>query len=249
MSGDRQPSRYRPPRLFVEAPLAAGVEVALAPQQMRYLLTVMRREDGADVRAFNGLDGEWSARIRQRGKRDAVLVVDALARPQPPAGLGPWLVFAAIKRGPTDLMVEKATELGAARLIPVRTQRANAERLNIDRLTRIARDAPEISDLAPLADVLSDWPADRVLVVADETGAAPPASDALAGLGPRPFGLLIGPEGGFAPGELDALEDFDFARKIGLGPRVLRAETAAIVGLALAQATMGDLSAARAAPE
>lgn len=256
MSGQSAQPTYRAPRLFVEADLAEGVAVPLSREQARYLLSVMRRAAGAAVVAFNGRDGEWTTTLESLGRDKAVLRAESQLRSQPPAG-GPWLVFAAVKRGPVELIVEKATELGVARLIPVRTRRANVERLKLDRLNRIAAEAaeqcerltlPEIDALTPLADVLADWPADRLLLAADESGAGPAAIPALQDRPPGPFGLLVGPEGGFAPDELDALDELAFVQRIGLGPRVLRAETAAIVGLALAQAALGDFATARAAP-
>ena len=251
MSGPSAPPTYRAPRLFVEADLAGGGEIALARDQARYLMTVLRRQDGAAIRLFNGRDGEWLARVRPTGRDRASLDVETLLRPQPVADVGPWLAFAAVKRGPTELIVEKATELGAARLLPARTARVNADRLNVDRLGRIALEAAEQSErldlplidpLAPLDDILAAWPTDRRLFVGDETGGGRSVLAAAAEGAAGPFGLLVGPEGGFAPDELDALDRFDFVRRIGLGPRILRAETAAIVGLALLQAAIGDLS-------
>lgn len=254
MPGPSSQPTYRAPRLFVEADLSEGVLLPLARDQARYLMTVLRRGAEDPVRLFNGRDGEWLARLAPGGRDRADLVVEGRLRPQPPAGAGPWLLLAAIKRGPMELAVEKATELGVARVLPVRTRRSNTERLNPDRLDRIAReaaeqcerlDSPRIEPLAPLDDVLRDWPGERLLIAGDESGAAPPALAALEGVAPGPFGLLVGPEGGFAPDELDALARLAFVRRIGLGPRVLRAETAVVVGLALTQAAIGDLAAAR----
>ncbi len=258
MSTESPPRTYRAPRLFVEGALVAGQALALPRDQARYLTAVMRRAPGDVVRLFNGRDGEWAARLEVFGRDKAALAPERLLRPQPDAVAGPWLMFAALKRGPMELIVEKATELGAARLIPVRTERVNAERLNVERLERIAREAaeqserldlPAIDDIRPLDAALAGWPPERMLVVGDETGAAPPILGVLGAPPPAGFGLLVGPEGGFAQGELDALDQFDFVRRVSLGPRVLRAETAAIAGLAIAQAAWGDLAAARAAPE
>lgn len=254
MPGPSSQPTYRAPRLFVEADLAEGAILPLARDHARYLMTVLRRGQDDPVRLFNGRDGEWLARLTPGGRDRADLAIERRLRPQPPAGAGPWLLLAAIKRGPMEIAVEKATELGVARILPVRTRRSNTERLNLDRLDRIAReaaeqserlDAPGIDPLAPLDDVLAAWPADRLLIAGDESGAAPPALAAFQGLAPTPFGLLVGPEGGFAPDELDGLARLAFVRRIGLGPRVLRAETAVVVGLALAQAAIGDLAAAR----
>lgn len=249
---------YRAPRLFVERPLAMRDPTPLTPDQARYLRNVMRRDAGAPVLAFNGQDGEWRCRLHLEGRRDAWLEPEAQIRPQTVPGVGPVVIFAAVKRGPTELIVEKATEQGASTLQPVVTARANVDRLKEDRLRRIAIEAaeqcgrldiPEIEPLAPLDTVLAAWPADRTLIVGDESGQAPPALHSLNGARPGAFGLLVGPEGGFARGELDAFDQFDFVRKVGLGPRILRAETAVIAGLALAQAVLGDWGSAPGAPE
>ncbi|MGZ0188623.1 MAG: 16S rRNA (uracil(1498)-N(3))-methyltransferase [Alphaproteobacteria bacterium] len=245
---------YRPPRLFVEGDLAAGVIIPLNREQGRYLLTVMRRAAGAQIHLFNGRDGEWASTLVQTGRDKAVLQLSEQTRQQPPSGQGPWLMFSAVKRSATEFIIEKATELGVSRLIPVRSRRSNTERLNRDRLIRIAResaeqservDVPEIMELTPLADALEVWPNDRLLIVGDETGAAPAATQRLQACDTLSFGLLVGPEGGFAQDELDALNQLDFVLKVGLGPRVLRAETAAIVGLTLGQSILGDFATAR----
>lgn len=222
-------------------------------EQARYLLKVMRRDAGAPVLLFNGRDGEWLATVEPQGRSDAMLVVQSLTRPQPQAD-GPWLVFAPIKRSPTEWLAEKATELGAARLMPVRTERVQSEKFNMGRLHRIVResaeqcerlDAPEILDVQPIEQALAEWPQNRLLLVGDETGDAPPLLSELANRAPQPFAFMCGPEGGFAPSELDGLDQLPFVVRVGLGPRVLRAETAAIAGLTLAQAAFGDLKAAR----
>lgn len=244
---------YRPPRLFVEANLAAGLNVAADREQARYLLKVLRRQAGAPILLFNGRDGEWLASVEPLGRSDAKLVLERQTRPQPPKD-GPWLVFAVVKRGPMELLAEKATELGASRLLPVRTERSQTDRINESRIRRIVieaaeqserLDAPELADLQTLPELLQNWPHDRLLIIGDETGRAPPMLDALAEKPSQPFSFMSGPEGGFAPGELDGLDDLPFVAKVGLGPRVLRAETAAIAGLTLAQAALGDFSAAR----
>jgi len=229
-------------RLFVGSPLHAGARTEATGPQAHYLRTVMRREPGDGITLFNGADGEWLAHIAMLRRDSAALLVDRLLRPQAPEP-DLWLLFAPLKRDATDLLVQKATELGVAALMPVLTERANAARLNLDRLAAIATEAaeqserltvPRIEQPRRLAEVLANWPDERVLVVAVERAGAPgvPAMRA-------PAALLVGPEGGFAPAELDALRRHPFVQPATLGPRILRAETAAIVGLALLQARPG----------
>jgi 16S rRNA (uracil1498-N3)-methyltransferase len=226
-------------RLFVTPPLAEGAEVAAAPAQAHYLAHVMRRGAGDPIVLFNGRDGEFAARIvALRGDR-ALLAVEQMLRPQAPeADL--WLAFAPLKRDATDLLVQKATELGASALLPVATARTNTGRINAERLAAIATEAaeqserltvPHIAALTDLHTMLRDWPADRRLVVAVERAGAP-----RPGAAPGPAGLLVGPEGGFTERELDVLGAHPFVVAASLGPLILRAETAAIVGLALLQA-------------
>lgn len=234
-----------PPRLHVEAPLAAGFQVALERGQSHYLRHVLRLGAGAAVRLFNGRDGEWAGALAPIGRGDAAVEIGERTRPPEPAG-GPWLLFAPVKRQRIDLIAEKATELGAARLIPVMTRHVAVERVNVDRLRAIAVEAaeqcerltvPTVDAPRPLLDALAGWPAGRTLYVADERGAAPPIADAAVS---GAFALLIGPEGGFAPAELDAVRELAFSRPVALGARILRADTAAIAGLAILQAVVGD---------
>jgi 16S rRNA (uracil1498-N3)-methyltransferase len=236
--------------LFVEANLAAGGEISADREQARYLLKVLRRQAGAPLLLFNGRDGEWLARVEPLGRSDAKLMLETQTRPQP-VDNGPWLIFAVIKRGPMELLAEKATELGASRLLPVRTMRSQSERINESRMARIVTEAaeqserltvPKVAPVQTLETLLADWPDDRLLIIGDESRSAPPMLSHLAGLPTQPFGFMSGPEGGFAPGELDGLDDLPFVARIGLGPRVLRAETAAIAGLTLAQAALGDFN-------
>jgi 16S rRNA (uracil1498-N3)-methyltransferase len=227
-------------RLFIDAAtLSEGGEVVLGERHARYLGAVMRRAPGDGLRVFNGRDGEWSARIEAIDKRSVRLRVVALLRAQAPEP-DLWLLLSIIKRDAFELAVEKATELGAAAILPVITARSQPGRANPERLRAIALEAaeqcerltvPDIHAPLPLAEVLAGWQSERVLVAAIERSDAPAP--------PRPAGpaaLLVGPEGGFDQRELDALRRLPFLLPASLGPRILRAETAAIVGLALLQA-------------
>lgn len=248
------------PRLHVAQDLAAGAVVVLDEEQAHYLTRVMRLAIGDPVRLFNGRDGEFDARIASVGKRDARLAIGARARDQVSAP-DLWLLFAPLKKSRTDFLVEKATELGASELWPVLTRRTGAESVRIDRLHRIAveaaeqterLDVPVVRDAQSLEAALRDWPPDRPLFFADEAGEdgerpwggdvgrAPPLAEALSQNRARSGAILIGPEGGFDPAERAWLRGQAFVRPIGLGPRILRAETAAIAALSLWQAALGD---------
>ncbi len=226
-------------RLFLDRPLAAGLAVDAAPGQAHYLASVMRRGLGEMVSLFNGRDGEWQARIVALRRDRAIFEVERRTREQAPE-LDHWLVFALLKRDATDLVVQKATELGVAAILPVFSAHTNAGRVNRDRLTAIATEAaeqserltvPRVAEPVALASLLDDWPMARALVAAIERADAP-GVPLVAG----PAALLVGPEGGFSVGELDVLRRTPFVVAASLGPRILRAETAAIVGLALLQA-------------
>ena len=224
-------------RLWVPAPLAAGQDVDASENQAHYLANVMRRVVGDAVLLFNGRDGEWHARIAQLGRRRAVLTPEHQLRPQT-SNPDLWLAFAPLKRDATDLVVRQATELGVGALLPVLTERTNAARINRDRLCAIAIEAAEqcerltVPDVRPavtLPALLAAWPADRCLAAAIErAGPRPPP--------PHPPARRLGPGGGFAPPEIDALRRTRFVAPICLGMLVLRAETAAVAGLALLQA-------------
>ena len=235
-------------RLFVPDDLGESAQVVLSRDQAHYLGGVMRQGVGDPVGLFNGRDGEWAADIAEIGKRSAVLTCREMVRPQSvPPDL--WLCFAPIKKARTDFIAEKACEMGCRRVQPVFTRYTNSERVRIDRLTAHAVEAaeqcglvsiPEIAEPVTLTAMLEDWPADRALMFCDESGGGVAAAQALAAAGPGPWAVLIGPEGGFAPEEAARLRDMPGAVAVSLGPRVLRADTAAVAALAVWQSVLGD---------
>ncbi len=239
------------PRLFLDhQPLDAGREVPVAPGQAHYLSGVLRRGPGDAVLVFNGADGEWEARIAHLRKDRATLVPQRQTRPQR-AGPDLRLLVAALKRDAMEWAVEKATELGVSLIQPVLTRRCVADRVNTARLGAIAQEAaeqserltlPRIPDALPLHAALDAWdPAVPLLVGAERHAAAQPLAQAARRAVPAlPAAWLTGPEGGFDRAELDDLLRRPFVSPAALGPRILRAETAAVVGLAVLQALAGD---------
>ncbi|GAB4194596.1 MAG: 16S rRNA (uracil(1498)-N(3))-methyltransferase [Thalassobaculales bacterium] len=235
-------------RLYVAADLGAGVVVPLAAEQAHYLRAVLRLGAGARVAAFNGRDGEWLTALEPAGRQGAALRVAQPLRPQV-AEPDLWLVFAPIKRARIDFLAQKATELGVSALWPVMTRHTAMERVNEERLRANAVEAAEQSDrlsvpavraVVKLPQALGAWPAGRRLIVCDEGGGGRPIAEALAGWAGGPAALLTGPEGGFSAEELALLRGLDFALPVSLGPRVLRADTAALAALAVFQAIAGD---------
>ncbi len=249
------------PRLLIDQPLSVGARITLDEAQARHVGTVLRLEPGENLRVFNARDGEWRVRLADKSKRALSVEVETLLRPAretPDVDL----LFAPVKRHATDLIVEKACELGVRRLRPVLTQRTIAETVRLDRLNAIAReaaeqterfDAPEILAPVLLAKALDGWDPARALLYADERGSdaqapwggesgrAPPIAEALAALrGRAALAVLIGPEGGFTAEERGMLRALAFVVPISLGPRILRAETAVIGALSVVQALWGD---------
>ena len=231
------------PRLFVRTPLDEGATVELDTNQANYLGNVMRLGPGAELLVFDGRSGEWLARIADAGKKRMTLAVERRTR-EPETIPDIWLAFAPVKRAQTDWLVEKATELGVARLLPVMTQRTVAERVKLERLESIAIEAaeqcgrtrlPEIAEPLTLKQLLAARE-ERLLYFADEAGGEPLA-DALH---PGPALILTGPEGGFTDEERAAIRAAPNAVAVSLGPRILRAETAALAALAAFMAIAGD---------
>ena len=236
------------PRLYVEAPLQAGAAIECTSPQVNYLGNVLRLGLADSVLVFNGSAGEWLAEIIAMKRGACVLTAREQVRPQAD---GPDIhyVFAPLKKARLDYMAQKATEMGVAALRPVMTRRTNAERVNIERMRANAIEAaeqcgvlrlPEVFEPEKLGDALRDWDVARALIFADE--AAPIASplEALATVPRGPLALLVGPEGGFDPTEREMLLRLPFVHAISLGPRVMRADTAAVAALALINAVLAD---------
>jgi 16S rRNA (uracil1498-N3)-methyltransferase len=242
------PSRKTAHRIYVAAELQAGRLIVCDDAQANYLGTVLRLASGARVLVFNGRDGEWAAEIALAGKRGMHVKLIEQVRPQID-GPDLYYLFAPLKHARLDYMVQKAAELGVAALQPVLTARTNVDRVNLDRMRANVIEAaeqcgvlrvPEICEPLPLAKVLELWDPARRIVFCDE--AAPIANPvaALAGVARGPLAVLIGPEGGFAPEERALLLARPNVTAIGLGPRIMRADTAAVAALALVNAVLGD---------
>jgi 16S rRNA (uracil1498-N3)-methyltransferase len=244
---------FRAPRLHVGAPLAAGAAVRLEPKQLHYLLTVLRLRPGDTVLVFNGRDGEWLARIDEAGRKATALTPLHQTRAQPPPPDLHYL-FAPIKHARLDYLVQKAVEMGASRLQPVITRYTQVARVNHDRMRQNAIEAaeqcgiltlPVIAPAVTLQALVAGFARERLLVFCDEeTEVKDPMAALVAARrcdGSRlPLAVLTGPEGGFAPEERDALLSLPQVVRLALGPRILRADTAAVAALALTQAVLGD---------
>ena len=220
----------------------------IGAEQAHYLIRVMRLGVDSPLLVFNGLDGEWRVRLAETGKKGCVLAVEAQVRPQV-SGPDLELLIALVKRARLETIIEKAVELGVKRVRLIRTERTNADHTNVERLSLIAREAseqtgrldvPTIAPPEPLARALPSLAPGRRLMFCDEGGGAPAAAGALATAGGACWAILIGPEGGFSPVERQAVRDLPAAVPVSLGPRILRADTAAIAAMTLWQSSLGD---------
>lgn len=239
---------FKAQRLYVAFPLQQEAPVALTREQAHYVLNVLRLAAGAPVLAFNGTDGEWLCRVVAVGKRDAALAPERQMRPQTPRCDLHYL-FAPLKQARLDYMVQKAVEMGAGLLRPVITRYTQVTRVNQDRLRANAVEAaeqcgvlsvPEVAEEIRLDRLLEAWPAQRTLVMCDEDAPVADPLSALAAVPAGPLAVLVGPEGGFAPEERERLLGLPQTVRLSLGPRILRADTAAVAALALVQAVRGD---------
>ncbi len=235
-------------RLFVIHAISANVEIALDRGQSNYLINVLRMKPGAEVLIFNGIDGEWLANLAVNGRKSASLTSCQQTRPQPaPYSLA--YLFAPLKQGRMDYMVQKAVEMGAGRLVPVITDYTQNAKLNGERMRANAMEAaeqcgilaiPQCDEIQKLNTVLEGWDQTRRIIYCDEGETSQNPLDALANFDAPPGGVLIGPEGGFSEKERELLRSLEFVTPIPLGPRVLRADTAAVAALAIVQAKIGD---------
>ena len=244
---------FRSPRLFVEAPLQQGADVTLNAAQSHYLATVLRLQSGERVLVFNGRDGEWAASLVV-AKRASLVRVAAQTRVQSAAADLNYL-FAPLKAARLDYMVQKAVEMGVSRLCPVLTRHSQVARVNSERMRANAIEAaeqcgilsvPDVNEPVALPRLLAEWDAARRLVFCDEDAETSDPIAALSGLPRAPLALLVGPEGGFAEDERASLLKLPNVVRLSLGPRILRADTAAVAALTLVQAVMGDWRSATA---
>ena len=222
--------------------------LTLNKDQSHYLVKVMRAKTGDKVALFNGKHGEWSATVQEPDKKATSLQLTHQTRPQQ-AEPDIWLCFAPVKYGKIDFLAQKATELGISKLMPVETKRTIVNRVKHERLVANTIEAaeqservtvPQVAPLQTLGKLLREWPHERLLIVADETGGGVPPVDLLPVLRNSQLGVLIGPEGGFAPEEIKQLSMHPSVKRMSLGPRILRADTAALAALACIEALCGD---------
>jgi 16S rRNA (uracil1498-N3)-methyltransferase len=239
---------FRAPRLYVDAPLAAAQEVVLGSEQAHYLRQVMRLAEGAETLIFNGRDGEWLARLAASGKRGAALRPEKQIRPQPET-FGPVYAFAPLKLARLDYMAQKAVEMGASRLSPVLTQFTQVNRMNMERMRANAIEAAEQCGILALPQIdepfafqkwLAALPTTTRIVFCDEEAVEKSPLEELRGAKAQELTVLVGPEGGFSQDERRLLLAHKNVIRLSLGPRILRADTAAVAGLAVVQAVCGD---------
>jgi 16S rRNA (uracil1498-N3)-methyltransferase len=241
-------ANFRMQRLFIEAPLSAGAVYEASKEQFNYLVNVLRFEAGDAVLVFNGRDGEWRAELSFPTRKRLFLTAIEQTRPQPaPCDL--HYLFAPLKVGRLDYLVQKAVEMGAGLLQPVMTQHVQGRIGNLDRVRANVIEAaeqcgvlgiPEVTEPQRLEDLLADWPKDRRIIFCDEGDAGQNPLTLLSSIKEKKLALLIGPEGGFSESEQDLLRSLDFVSAIPLGPRILRADTAAVAAMAVIQAAIGD---------
>jgi 16S rRNA (uracil1498-N3)-methyltransferase len=239
---------FRAQRLYVTDDLGEGANLSLSREQGNYLINVLRLGDGAVVHVFNGRDGEWRARLVRERRRDAALAIERQTRPQT-GGPDLHYLFAPLKRARLDYMVQKATELGAARLVPVITRHTVAERVNLERMRANVIEAaeqcgilriPDVAEPVALKRALEAWDTGRHLIFCDENAPVQDPIAALKAVEPGPLAVIIGPEGGFATEERELLLRLPSVIRLALGPRIMRADTAAVAALALVNAVLGD---------
>jgi 16S rRNA (uracil1498-N3)-methyltransferase len=238
---------FRMPRLFVDAPLTAGTDAVLDRNQANYLVNVLRLRQGDPVLVFNGREGEWRGSLSGVGKRATAIRVETCLRQQPAPGDLHFL-FAPLKHARLDYLVQKAVEMGASHLQPVITRHTQVARVNLDRMRANAIEAAEqcgilhVPTVSAAVELDAAVKADRLLIFCDENAEVADPLSALAAVRPRrsPISILIGPEGGFADEERSMLAKLPNVAAIALGPRILRADTAAVAALALVQAVLGD---------
>lgn len=241
-------ANFRMQRLFVDHPLAKGGAVPVGDEQYNYLANVLRLTEGAEVLVFNGRDGEWKAQLTFPSRKKIILIAEEQTRVQPPLPDLHYL-FAPLKTGRMDYLIQKAVEMGAGLIRPVLTQHVQGKIHSLDKLKAYAMEAaeqcgilavPDIAEPEKLQDVLARWPKDRRLIYCDEGDEGQNPLPILKGLTDSRFALLVGPEGGFSEEERTLLRGLDFVTPIPLGPRILRADTAAVAALAIIQASVGD---------
>ncbi len=241
-------ANFRMQRLFIDAPLSKGAAVEANADQFNYLANVLRMEEGAEILLFNGRNGEWKASLTFPTRKRILLSATEQTRPQPaPSDL--HYLFAPLKIGRVDYLVQKAVEMGAGLLQPVMTQHVQGKVSNLDKIRANVIEAaeqcgilgiPEVAEPIKLSDLLDRWPGERRIIYCDEGDAGQNPLPLLSRVAEKKLALLVGPEGGFSEEERMRLRSLDFVTAIPLGPRILRADTAAVAAMAMIQAAIGD---------